>query len=220
MDDYTDLAITTVLDLAQRLYCHGPMLNERYLHHAFSHRLQARADLLGLTDGPQAPRLHPEWPTCKKSTGIDGGRYRRIDKRYHPCADGGPGWIDFALGDYHKPSVGIEFTMLPSFSSEAITYDLVKLLDSRNPFAAVISWNVIVTGPPLKGTQIAKMAPLLSASGAEAQKRLGQWYCGDGRQRLFLLTALDAQQQRRHWHCASPDGLWVAGLPATGSARA
>jgi hypothetical protein len=55
--DYNCSATTTLLDLAQHLYCHGAMLNERYLHHAFSHRLQVRADFLRLTDRPEAPHL-------------------------------------------------------------------------------------------------------------------------------------------------------------------
>jgi hypothetical protein len=217
MEDYTELAITTILDMAEHLYCHGAMLNERYLHHAFSRRLQAQGDLLGLTHGPDKPRLHPEWPTCKKSTGInDGGLYRRIDGHYQPCDDGGPGWIDFALGDYHRPSVGIEFTLHAGFSREEITYDLVKLLDGRNPFTTVIDWNVIVR-KRLPGAAAAEtVRKYLSATSAEARKRLGPNYCGDGRRRLFLLTELD-KQERRHWHCASPDGLWVAGLPPAGS---
>jgi len=78
------LANWAILDLAQHLYRRGSMLNERYLHHAFSHRLQTRGDLLGLTDGPQAPLLHPEWPTCKATTG-SGTALRRMGSGWRGC---------------------------------------------------------------------------------------------------------------------------------------
>ena len=55
-------------DLAQELTWRGRMLNERYLHHAFTHRLQGSGDLLRLTQKDSAPILHPEWPTYKQGS--------------------------------------------------------------------------------------------------------------------------------------------------------
>ena len=54
-------------------------LNERYVHHAFSHRLQAQFSCLDLAAPHQTLLLHPEWPTCKKSTGVAYAKYRKTN---------------------------------------------------------------------------------------------------------------------------------------------
>jgi hypothetical protein len=62
-------------ELAAHFPNHGLMLNERYLHHDFSHVLQQAGtpDKVNLLDyrGPTPGiTLHPEWPTYKESTGL------------------------------------------------------------------------------------------------------------------------------------------------------
>ena len=53
-----------------------PGLNERYLHHAFSHRLQTAAPCLDLAQPHRTLLLHPEWPTFKDATRIAYAKYR------------------------------------------------------------------------------------------------------------------------------------------------
>ena len=100
-------------------------------------------------------RLHPEWPTYKESTGLFFGRYRRINRHYYPVDDGRKGgFLDFAVGEYRQPHIGIEFTLKPSWNNEETVYDFVKLLDGRNSsLKAVVSFDVILrcNGLPLGG---------------------------------------------------------------------
>jgi hypothetical protein len=44
-------------------------LNERYIHHAFSHRVQSAFPCLDISAPHHTLLFHPEWPTFKKSTG-------------------------------------------------------------------------------------------------------------------------------------------------------
>ena len=185
---------------------HGPMLNERYIHHFMSHKLQEHLDLDCLKTMNGKPLLHPEWPTWKKSTGIKCGQYigRKEDgtKEYHPVSppQGSAGFIDFALGDYGHPSVAIEVTLKDSWQHEEIVYDLVKLLDGRNrAFNAVISCNVIrrENGLPTAGGRV-KVHSRMNEAYAEAKMRLGEMFCNDGRRQFFIITEI-AGDQRRHW---------------------
>jgi len=47
------------------------LFNERYLHHYFSHKWLSLYENENLI-------FHPEWPTYKKATGIDYGKYKYI----------------------------------------------------------------------------------------------------------------------------------------------
>ena len=129
-----------ILEIAQSIKYSGLMLNERYLHHSFSHLLQEKYNLLNLTGDCRAITLHPEWPTYKEQTGLTFGRYRRVNGIYEPDANGTAGFIDFAIGDYNKPDIGIEFSLrYDGWPHEEIVFDFLKLLDSNNPFKASIS---------------------------------------------------------------------------------
>ncbi|RJO66028.1 MAG: hypothetical protein C4523_14215 [Myxococcales bacterium] len=124
------------------------VLNERYLHHYFSHRYQQRftgVDLIGV-DGIQQQEhgeeiaLHPEWPTSKKASGIAGGMYAQN----RPDPDGSAGHIDFAIGRYEEPWLGIEFKLSNGWPGEGVQFDLVKLLDPNNRFRLAVSFNVLI----------------------------------------------------------------------------
>lgn len=186
---------------------HGPMLNERYLHHFMSHKLQEHLDLSCLKDIEGKPLLHPEWPTWKKSTGIKCGQYVGVrngknKKEYLPVnlPKRGAGFIDFTLGDYHRPSVAIEVTLKKSWSHEEIVYDLVKLLDCRNDcFRTVISCNIIRREKQLskKGNK-KKLHRRMNEAYTDAKDRLGDMFCHDDRGQFFVITEI-AGDQRRHW---------------------
>ena len=78
--------------------------------------------------------MHPEWPTFKKGTGLKYSKYKKINGKYQPYEEGSAGFIDFAIGDYNEPEIGIEFSLKYGWSNEAIVYDFLKLLDKNNPF--------------------------------------------------------------------------------------
>jgi hypothetical protein len=119
------------LEIANSIKHRGLMLNERYLHHYFSHLLQEKWNLMNLTDTKEEIELHPEWPTYKKQTNLCYGQYVKEGGKYLPSKNGTAGFIDFAVGNYKKPYIGIEFSLKYGWSNEEIVYDFLKLLDTR-----------------------------------------------------------------------------------------
>ena len=112
--------------------CH---LNERYIHHLFSHRIQNEYPMSFSSDN----KLHPEWATCIKDK-RSGGRYKHSTDGYWPVdQEGSPGFIDFAIGDSEAPDYAIEFKMAKKLDTEGVTFDYMKLMDSRNHFKTAIS---------------------------------------------------------------------------------
>jgi hypothetical protein len=180
---------------------HGLLLNERYLHHFISHRLQEQIDGLDLMQATENLVVHPEWPTFKMGTEIACGRYRAVDGKYEPVADGTAGFIDFALGDYKTPEIGIEITLKSGWAREEIVYDFVKLLDGRNPFATVMSLNVILRprGVAAGGRRELLHRRMLEAYD-EAATRLGDWLCDKTRERYFIVLELALRNARRFWY--------------------
>ena len=176
------------------------MLNERYLHHFFSHLLQDKYNLLNLTGDKRAIILHPEWPTYKKQTGLPYGRYRKEDGKYRPAVDGTAGFIDFAIGNYEKPDIGIEFSLKYGWSNEEIVYDFLKLLDKKNPFKSVISFNVILRkGRLLKGRYLKNLENHMDDAFIEAANRLENERRDDSRELHLIVTEIDKDNNRRHW---------------------
>jgi hypothetical protein len=185
---------------ALRMKYFGPMLNERYLHHFLSRLLQRANPLLDLTAPADMLQLHPEWPTFKKETGICCGRYRFHDKKYMPDPDGGPGWVDFALGEYRSPAIGIEMSLKGGWSHEEVVYDFMKLLDIRNPFRGVISLNVLLRPNGLsKGGRKDWLRQRIMDAHEEALGRLQTLLCPAERQRALLVSEV-APHESRHWY--------------------
>jgi hypothetical protein len=199
MDELLTIALNATADVLRKHY-RGPMMNERYVHHFLSHRMQQLAggpilDLL--VDGDLS--IHPEWPTFKQSTHLSYGRYRRVEGLYQPVADGTAGFIDFALGDYAAPRIAIEVSLKNGWSREEIAYDFVKLMDRRNPFTDVISCNILhrPNGVARGGDRLALLEAMRSAY-REATARLGDQVCEPARTRRFVFTEI-APNTRRHW---------------------
>lgn len=195
----------------------GRMLNERYLHHFMSHRMQQEMALLNLHGATSELTLHPEWPTWKKGTGIRCGQYRGTKKnggkRYYPVTlpKSGAGFIDFAMGCYDQPFVGIELTLKESWGHEEIVYDLVKLLDERNRcFKAVISCNILLRHKGLsEGSNKQRLQSRMCEAYDEAIARLGDLACTGDRRRIFLVTEV-AENGRRHWYRDEESGDCLA----------
>lgn len=203
-----------ILEFAQSMKYGGLMLNERYLHHFFSHRLQEEENLLNLTGDREAITLHPEWPTYKKQTGLLYGRYRSENGKYRPKSNGTAGFIDFAIGDYYKPEIGIEFTLKFGWSQEEIVYDFLKLLDQKNPFKTAISFNVILRHWRLvKGRPLENIEERMNNTITEAAKRLKINRIGIPRELYFIITEIAKDNSRRHWHYDRTIGKFENGLP-------
>ena len=190
------------------------MLNERYLHHCFSHLLQEKYNLLNLTRDNAAIILHPEWPTYKKQIGLAYGRYRKKNGKYKPNADGTAGFIDFAIGDYNKPDIAIEFSLKYGWSNEEIVYDFLKLLDKKNPFNASISFNIILRQRRLvKGGYLRDLEKHMNNAYGEAVKRLNSDICDNSRELYLIVSEMDKDNNRRHWHYDRARDRFKDGLP-------
>jgi len=187
---------------------YGIIFNERYLHHEFSHRYQAlflAANQLIPTDegtekpvGPVSP-LHPEWPTRKEvkvSERLVGGGYQGVS----PVEAGAAGHIDFAVGPYGQPWLGIEFKLTVGWPGKAVGFDLVKLLDNRNQFKRVISFNLILRDRLSRACT--GLQDRIAATYSDAVRRLREqsWTSPNGPE-LWYLVAEIAPTGRRFFQC-------------------
>lgn len=196
--------VKLISDIAKKIKYRGLMLNERYLHHYFSHSLQSIKSVLNLFEGQDDILLHPEWPTYKKQTNLENyGRYKKNKdtNKYEIHPEGTAGFVDFAIGKYKKPDIGIEFSLKYGWSHEEVIYDFVKLLDTKNPFKSVISFNVIFRNKSLvKGKNELNLTEHINRSFFEAKKRLKENCCDNSRSLFFLITEIDSKNNRRHWY--------------------
>ncbi|MBM3212643.1 hypothetical protein FJZ33_10510 [Candidatus Poribacteria bacterium] len=215
MNDLRTDVLNAILESAQSIKYSGLMLNERYLHHSFSHLLQEKYNLLNLTGDNRAITLHPEWPTYKEQTSLTFGRYRRVNGIYKPNASGTAGFIDFAIGDYNKPDIGIEFSLKYGWSHEEIVYDFLKLLDRKNPFKASISFNILFRKRELvKGERYLRdLEEHMNNAYREAVSRLNNDICDDSRELYLIVTEIDKDNNRRHWHYDRTSSRFKEGLP-------
>lgn len=210
-----------LLDLARCIVVdEAPRLNERHLHHAFSHRLLLEGLSLGI-DGTPAT-LHPEWPTRKKGAGIWYTTYRKRDGKYVPSdpdiVETKPGFLDFAVGeDYRKPVVGVEFTLKPEWNAEEIVYDLIKLTDPVLPFSLGASLNVILRR---NGQALIALDEGLRRAYSEARGRLARARGDFDIRDLFFLVVEISAQKRQSWHLTA-QGDVRTGMPVvvTGEKR-
>ena len=203
-----------ILEIARSIKYRGLMLNERYLHHFFSHLLQQKYSSLDLTRDNKEITLHPEWPTYKKQTKLDFGRYRNEEGIYKPNINGTAGFIDFAIGDYNKPLIGIELTLKYGWSDEEVIYDFMKLLDKKNPFSTAISLNVIFRERKLvKGGYLKDLEKHINNAYGEAVNRLNKAVCDNSRELYFIITEIDKDNNRRHWHFVREEKIFIEGLP-------
>lgn len=203
-----------VLEIAKSLKYRGLMLNERYLHHFFSHLLQDKHNSLDLSEESTSLILHPEWPTYKTQTQLFYSQYKRKNGEYRPDLDGKAGFIDFAVGDYESPHIGIEFSLKYGWSNEEIVYDFLKLLDQKNPFKAAISFNVIFRQQKLaRGKYPQTLERHMHEAIREAVKRLGYNDVDASREIYLIVTEIDNDNKRRHWHYDRTRKEFKKGLP-------
>jgi hypothetical protein len=188
--------------------------NERYLHHYFSNKLQ---NIISngvfkysiIYNNLIKSSLHPEWPT-KKSNKDDRtsncGKYRYDKtKKEHMVDDrnGTSGFIDFTIGDYNTPEIAIEFITSFGWKREDIIYDMMKLMDSRNPFKKVISYNIIFRKNhiPENTKSFENFKAALSESLSVYKEKLNGYYAKD-REYLFWIIEIGVNQTRS-WYCSN-----------------
>ncbi len=204
--------VTTFIQLASSVRHHGQMMNERYFHHLFSSNLRAQGIPVDITGETALLQLHPEWPTCKESTGLDYGRYRNINDKYYPVVDGGAGFLDFTVGNYLCPDIGIEFTAKHSWCGEEVVYDFIKLMDARNPFKVGLSYNAIMRRKEIsKGADLKKLTDRIDQALASAHLRLGN--CRSTERRLLFIISELGVSSSRHWYFDNNSSCFKLGLP-------
>jgi len=208
------------------------LFNERYLHHYFSHKWlglyeHENKQEISLIKENENLIFHPEWPTYKKATGIDYGKYRKENKpgdsepgKYMPCAEGTAGFIDFAIGEYEAPKIGIEMTLKYGWSNEEVIYDFVKLLDKSNPFEVVYSLNVILRDKRMpEGGMMKDLESHIHSAYQEAIRRLGEQYAVERERHLIILEI--TTEGRRKWVLSGEkfeveepriEGLFMSGI--------
>ncbi len=210
---YEKKVLDTVFNIAKSVKNHGLILNERYLHHYFSHLIQDQSISLDLTGNRTEIIVHPEWPTYKKQTGLLFGRYKIKNRKYLPDISGTAGFLDFAIGDYYRPDIGIEFTLKFGWSHEEIIYDFLKLLDNRNPFKTSISLNIILRHLGLvSGKSLKNLEDHMNDAFKEATERLETEITGS-RELYFILVELDKDSNRRFWSYDRITNKFEKGLP-------
>jgi len=213
--------LKVILEIADTIK-YRAMLNERYLHHFFTHLIQEQQHkILNLTED-DAIKLHPEWPTYKESTGLCYGRYKHYKKDlnyycgYWPEQDGGPGFIDFAIGCYDEPDFGIEFTLSYGWSGEKVVFDCIKLLDIDNPFSTSISFNLVFRKNGLvQKKSLANFIEAMNNSFNTAVDRLKSRnrLCDTSKRDFYLIvTEISKDNEKRHWHYKKTTDRFECGL--------
>ena len=163
--------------------------------------------------------LHPELPTCKKATGLAFAKYRKLKDRYVPRdpsgGDRGAGCIDFAIGPYARPEIGVEFCLKYGWAREDGTYDFVKMLDARNPFTVGFSHTLILRDKNLSREHLENR---INSALQEAIRRLDGIGCADTRD-VHLAVSEVATHDRRHWHYDTARRHFIDGLVAIPQVR-
>lgn len=209
----SSVVVSTLLRFSESVKHYGPMMNERYFHHLFSSQLQSQGFSLDITRRNMSLNLHPEWPTSKKSTALGFATYSKTNDKYYPSTSGGPGFIDFAIGNYNCPDVGIEFCVKHSWCAEEVIYDFVKLLDNRNPFKVGLSYTAVIRESEIStGGRLEAFTNAINQALLQAYGRLRSEYVSD-RQILFIISELGTGSNR-HWHFDKSSICFKLGLPA------
>jgi len=180
----------------------GHILNERYLHHLFSRKFVSKYEYhKDKNSSSLQAHFHPEWPTFKKQTGISFSKYKMEEGICKPNESGKSAYIDFALGDYRSPSIGIEFLLRQGWAGKEFISDAIKLMDNRNPFSTSILFYLIIRN---KGLSCGKCIERLKNSMNDGIKRADtilidkSQLCAEKRELIFIITEL-GDNDRRHW---------------------
>lgn len=190
-------------------------INESYLHHSFSHLLQNKFDLMNLSKDRESVKLHPEWSTYRDDSNMV-FKYRRYSWNNGcliPDHNGSEGHIDFTIGNYEEPYLGIEFKWAYGWDKKRFASDFLKCLDRKLPFGCTISYNVILRDHGLlKGGYFTRFFNSMNEAYHEAIESLGKDVCDDTREVYIFVTEIGNDNQKRHWHIDRIRGLFKEGL--------
>jgi len=207
--------VLQVLEIIRQLAInveYSPTMNERHLHHVFSHHLQNRICPISIAAVPRN-QIHPEWPTARQTPSLSFGRYTNTNGAYQADSKGSAGFIDFAIGDYESPAVGIEFVLMRSWSKESVVFDFLKLLDPANPFESVFSFNLILRDKGVAtGGHKTNLEQSINDAYSEAHNRLNGG-ASPSRQVFFIVAEIDPANERHFWHYRGASGGFIIGLP-------
>ena len=202
--------ISHVFDILTNLYnlnIINPCKNERYLHHYFTEIIQK--DYPICFEDISKCKLHPEWATSNLSR-PKGGKYKKIEKKYEIDSLGTSGFIDFVLGDYNNPEIGVEFKLNFSWRFESIVFDYVKLMDLNNPLNAAISFSIIIREKNLSNKL---KLEIINKTVFEYKNRLKERL---DKNRIFLFWIVEIAYNNKKinsWYCDNMEGLFKEDIP-------
>jgi len=184
----------------------NPCRNERYLHHFFTMKIQKVWPIV-FTDVDMC-ELHPEWATSNQLR--KGGKYKKSENKYVIDDNGTSGFIDFALGNYKNPEIGIEFKSSESWKSSSIIFDYMKLLDKNNHLKKAISISIIYRNNKLSvRLSLNKINETITELKDRLENRLDT-----GRPFLFWIIEIAYNNnQKRSWYCKNLNDGFKEGYP-------
>ena len=95
-----------------------------------------------------------------------------------------------------------------------MVYDFVKMLDQRNPFDAAFSFNVIFRQKGLTtGRNLRNLENRINDAYKEAVYRLNSNMVDGSREVYLMVTEIDEEDKRRHWHYDKTKNRFKRTLP-------
>ncbi|MEW5821684.1 MAG: hypothetical protein AB1782_15935 [Cyanobacteriota bacterium] len=216
MENINKLVFENIINIASTIN-NSSILNEKYIHHYFTRLMQesfSKIDLVKINTN----KLFPEWPTYNKFVGNEYARYHYDQKKknFFKQHKGYSGYIDFAIGSYNSPDIGVEFTLEEGWYNEAVIFDFLKLLDYDNPFKTVFSLNIIMRKKDLtKGKALINFEEKINQTLLEVRNRLND-NIDNNKEYHFIISEISNNiksdyNERRHWYHSNLTGGWLEG---------
>lgn len=186
-------------------------LNERYIHHLFTHMIQSRGILVSLDETDCSNTyLHPEWATSIEHE-RKGAKYRcnndesdgKKGKYVKDNDKGHSGFVDFVIKTRDNSKYAIEFKMSKSLNREGIVFDFMKLIDNDNSFKKSYSL-IVYYGHSEKSSHFDEKHLTINDCLEEAKNRV---HNHDTRYHFYAIEYLNANQVFQYE--AETDGLFT-----------
>lgn len=203
--------LSVIKEIADRLKW-NKYVNEHYLHHYFTYKLQQKGYEINLTKERRDFVVHPEWPTYRKEDNDNDIRipYRRYaENKPDNSKTAKCGHFDFALGKYNEPEIGIEFIWEYGWNREEFIFDFVKCMDGALPFTTAISYAVVTRNKHLSTkNRKANFERKLNEAYNEARARLEHLHAiyQQSKRDVYLVITEIGQNGKRHWYFDKSQG--------------
>jgi len=198
-------------------------VNEHYLHHHFTYHLQKKGYKIDLTKERREFIVHPEWSTYRKEDDEEDIHvlYRRYSKNKisngNLSENAKGGRFDFAIGEYNKPEIGIEFIWEYGWNGKEFEFDFLKCMDEALPFTTTISYSVIVREKELseKGrkTNFEKGMNNAYKNAKEHLVDQNSLYKESKREVHLIITEI-GRNHKRHWYYNKSHGKFIEESPS------